>query len=444
MTNPSSRPQPISREELETVGTIARRIMNGLSVEPQAVIDPDNLSWSSMTDCTASWLRKGLITGLTATAENEAMSAFARAAAQPALQEQLAEVFYAEPILRHALQSMTLASPPPAIQATVHPQSSAGDGPRLVENLEAWLADPVVHPQAAQSPAPSNGKDGHQPISAACLSGIRDALRGSRDPVDVIFATQDEFDKLTDLAAWMAAEATWCTGLRPAEWPSARLMVHDVRTGEKRAVDDLYSEALADKPPPNPAAHDRIGFLRHVKGILLDILGSGAIWLHVRNAKSNHSEEYGLPRTRAIGLESLPPSGKLSVFCATVLVARADAAGNWAAWCRRINTRLGRLAPEFGFNKLTFYSFRHDFIERAKAALRPEEVAALAGHCSADSKGSYGRPNMRGKRLAAPAIPDPEHVRILGQHFAARREAAMERKAAARQAPSPSPGPSFG
>ena len=408
------------------------------------MVDPDGLSWTLMTDSTASWHRKGLITGSTAAAENEAMSAFARAAAPPALQEQQAEAFYSEPILRHALQSLTLANPPPTLHSSVNPQSGSGDGPRLAENLEAWMADPVVHPRAAQSPLHSNGKDGHQPISAACLSGIRDALRGFRDPVDVIVATEDEFDKLTDLAAWLAAEATWCTGLRPAEWPSARLTVQDTRTGDRRAVADLYSEALAEKPPPSPAAHDRIGFLRLVKGILLDILGSGAIWLDVRNAKSNHSEEYGLPGTRAIGLESLPPSGKLAVFCAAVMAARADAADSWAAWCRRINTRLGRLAPDFGFKRLTFHSFRHDFIERAKAALRPEEVAALAGHCSVDSKGSYGRPNMRGKRLAAPAIPDPEHVRILDRHFEARREAARERKAAARQAPSPSPGPSFG
>ena len=252
MTDPSSRRQPISREELETVGTIARRIMSGLAVEPLASADPDNLSWTAMADCTASWLRKGLITAPTAIAENEAMSAFARAAAQPALQDQLAEIFYAEPMLRHALQSMTLTRPLAAIQPSGYPQPIQGEAPRLAENLEAWLAEPVVHPQAAQSPPPPNGKDAHQPISAACLSGIRDALRGSRDPVDVIFATEDEFDQLTDLAAWMAAEATWCTGLRPAEWPSARLMVHDIRTGERRAVDDLYSEALCRKTSAQP------------------------------------------------------------------------------------------------------------------------------------------------------------------------------------------------
>ena len=426
---------PVTVEELDFVATTARRLLSGLTSEFGAV-DPEDLTWETMAECTLIWSRKGLIPPAMAKAEASALRSLARHATSGDLTLQLEERFFAEPMLRLALQGMCTV--PVSRSARLQIPDHA------TENVDAWLSDPIVRRPDVRT-GQSKGAQ-HRPITAADIARLRNTLRGAHDPVDVIFADGSELEWLTNLAAGIMAEATWCTGLRPVEWPTARLYMHRDSPAGPLQVADLYASELSAAPPPEQT-DDRPAFLRRVKEILHGIMTDGTPWLHVRSAKSQHARSYRLPTQRRIGLASHTPASRIVIFCATVLARRVDAAGNWKAYQRRMNKRWRDMAGEFGLATLSFYSFRHDFIERARASMSAPEVAALAGHCAASSKSHYGRPRIGGKRSAAPAHPDPEQVEALSRHFDRRRDQRLARQrllsgvdmSPAESSPSPSP-----
>ena len=397
------------------------------------------LGWHEMVANIADNLAKGHCSRAAAEAEHLSLQALAAAPDKRDIGRRISETFYAEPVVRHHLGQLASSrtsdiSELPDRETGFAPASRSFDP--SPENLSIWLNQPAVHAPAARQPE----EERHKPITAADISLLRDRIAGSWDPVDIIFADDIQFSRMADLAAAVMAEAIWATGARPSEWPTAKLHV-----GKFGSVEDLHLSLL--RRESLPLSHLREAFLRRVKGDLYGVLESGPVRVHIESAKTAWTMRYGLPTTRKIGLSLYPLSVQTSVYCATILASRAAATTRrgWTNWQDRINRRLQRLAPEIRRDALTLYSFRHDFIERCKASMPPEEVAALAGHCSASSKASYGRPKVRGgKRAAFPAQPDPAHVGLLREHFARPSPRRGTRAVKAlKPEPRPSPAPGF-
>ncbi len=426
MTDTRSPPLPL--DEIVKIGAIVR---NALLARAGVATLADSLTWAELTETFR--IRAAQPAALPQLArERRALRNFRAAAdaAADSLTEQVRSVFYCEPLVSASLVALAAAREPAFDAELGRILARAGYAPATAspENLDIWLTEPLARPETARA-----GK--HTPLPASTIRTLRDRFRGARDPLDIIFA--ETIDDQSDLVTSVLIEAAWATGLRPVEWLSASMSV-DTPDG-RMDLTELYKSAL--KGSPVPPGIDRLGRLRHLKALLGTQVDSGPAWLRVRNAKAQWFRQHGLPARRSIGLRAYPQSTRIAVYCAA-FAARRIGAGQWDKWRRRVNRRLKGRAADLSPDgvPITLYAFRHDFIERAKAALPPEEVAALAGHCSTASKGYYGRPRLRGRaaRAAAPAEPDPDLVRILRDHFEQRRRPRPE------SGPYPSPSPSPG
>ena len=430
----------LTSRHLQVLEAIGRRAL--FSVPPSAL--DMSLSWEDLVIPVLDARRERLIDAGRASEELETLLALARSAGEAAALNALGERFYAAPLLRDGLRRL-IAAPDPGLPGRVGKiidrlEAVASRAPPPHDAL-AQLSEPAagVRPSAA---AARSGTGSFEPVTPADLRALRDHFRGGRDPVDLVFA--ENINPLTDLAASVVAEASWATGLRPCEWPEAKLVVE---CGGPRAesVETLFDDALESSQPPPPSR--RWDWLAHLRSLLLGQMQSGAAWLEVRTRKAGHARRQGLPDTRRLGLGNQPDALQVAVFCTADLAARLDRRGEWDAWQRRINRRLKsasqRLFPSRR-RPITLYSFRHDFIDRAKGAgLCAEEIGALAGHSSRRSKAHYGRPAAHASGGGVMPVPDPEHVARLREHERSRRAVrrASGRDAGPERSPDPSPSP---
>ncbi len=416
-------PSPLDRQ-IQLAASAVDRVIGTAGA---GVLGSGNASpWETVYSAVLLQRDSGEIPFEAAAAELKAVRTIATLADTGALADRLESSLFSRPQAKQVLSS--------AMRQT---------GTAVGARLEALEREAGPRPSApAGAPArPDPGRTVHEPISEEDLSALTRHVMGGWDPLDVIF--HDRVEQLTNVACGVLAEASWATGVRPAEWLGANLVVE--RDGMLANVHEVYCAVLAADPPPEQSA-SRPRFLAHARHLLTGILDSGQVWLKVTNAKNVWLKRHGLSETRSIGLSRCPSHLKLSVFCATALVRRVGPDA-WLRWRKRINRRLraaAALALPRRLQALTLYGFRHDFIDRCKAILGPAEVMALAGHSSVRSKVHYGRPRVRGGSGGRdpPAEAEPSEVRAMERH--------LERVAVVRKDPSPaapdsalSPSPSF-
>ena len=386
----------ITEHHLHTAASALTRVLTTIGVQPLEA-HPDNafrlISQSITFDQGPDQ----------ADLEMTAIENAARAAADPVVRPQVTRFLAGRPMVQHMLDLAAASIP---------------------DDLEPLHAELNGHPPDKQ---PRPGKhDAFEPISAADMELLIWNLNRTHDPLDSMF--HPDLRQLDGLTAAVIAEASWATGARPAEWPSAAIEVeHD---GQRQHVHDIFRQAINDDPPPQPT-HNRPGFLAHTRALLTRILTAGPVWLQVNSVKRKHLAAAGLPLTRSIGLHHAPIGTKIAATAAVYLASRHTASGPsaWRSTCRRLNIRLQNASRELFPERrklITLYEFRHDFLDRCKALLTPAEVATLAGHSSLVSKQHYGRPRHQCQGSGVmPAFADPEEVAIFEAHLLPKRTAAQ-------------------
>ena len=427
--------QLLSDRDLELTATAVLRAVETIGADVFGDGSPG--AWDLVGGSVLQQCEAGAITRDEADEVLRALSAVAALSGDPRFRDRLDGFLFSRPQVRRALHG-AVASPG---------SDAAGRLLRLGRDLPAVPSAAVAAP--GRSVAPS-GKRVHEPIREGDIRNIAQHFIAGWDVLDMIF--HPRLEQLTNLATGVIAEASWLTGVRPAEWPEAELKI-EAPPG-RQPVHEVYGDALGGARLPDPAA-DREGFLARVRGALMRIVESAPVWLEVRTAKSLWLRRHGLPTMRSIGLGRATTDQKIAVLCASAGIRRIGIE-RWDAWQRRINRRLQaaapRVLPHRRDRRLTLYSCRHDFIDRAKATMSAAEVAALAGHSSERTKGHYGRPRAKGSAGAsAPAVADPAEVRAIEAHLELRAavrpasEADADRAAEVGSgAPSPAPSPSFG
>lgn len=217
------------------------------------------------------------------------------------------------------------------------------------------------------------------------------------------------------LAAWLVA--SMATGLRPSEWEAATLSY----------VDD-----------PKATRGKRV-------------------YLHVANAKATNGRANGERRT--LELTNLSDDGLEAVE------RFVEVATDWAhdgafmknkAACSRILRDISKKAFRSQNGKLlTLYTFRHQFVANMKTIYPPEELAALLGHSTADTQGSwYGkkRSGWAPEHITDVPVPVEAEVVMIRQRFAVAQDrrrilGIVEKSHSARrnaiEQPGPDAGPSF-
>ena len=432
---PDHSEQPLSDRDLELTASAVLRAVE--TVGADVFGDGARSAWDLVGGSVLQQCEAGAIPPDVAGEELRALSAVAALSGDPGVRDRLDGFLFSRPLVRRALKEAVSAPAPDAAE-------------RLLKLGRDLRAAPSPADAGPGTSAAASGRREHEPIREGDIRNIAHHFTAGWDVLDMIF--HPRLEQLTNLATGVIAEASWLTGVRPAEWPDAELKMEE-GTG-RRPVHEIYGDALAAAPLPDPEA-DRQGFLARARGALVRIVESAPVWLEVRTAKSNWLRRHGLPTMRSIGLGRATTDQKIAVLCATAGIRRIGP-GRWDAWQRRINRRLQAavpsVLPQRRDRRLTLYSCRHDFIDRAKATLPPEEVAALAGHSSERTKGHYGRPRAKGSAGAvAPAVADPAEVGAIRAHLELRSanrpgtEPAADRAAEAGSgSPSPAPSPSFG
>lgn len=217
------------------------------------------------------------------------------------------------------------------------------------------------------------------------------------------------------LAAWLVA--SMATGLRPSEWEAATLSyVTDPKATRGKRV-----------------------------------------YLHVANAKATNGRANGERRT--LELTNLSDDGLEAVE------RFVEVATDWAhdgafmknkAACSRILRNISKTAFRSQNGKLlTLYTFRHQFVANMKTIYPAEELAALLGHSTADTQGSwYGkkRSGWAPEQITDVPVPIEAEVVMIRQRFAIAQDrrrilGIVEKSHAARrnagELPAMEPGPSI-
>ncbi len=422
---------PVSDRDLELTGSAVRRTLE--AVGPDVFRMSSVSAWELVAGTVLQQVEAGAIPQGLAQEEISALQAVASHAGDLDLRSRLDGFFFANPRIREVLESAASHRDPSALEKLERLGSELSAGPSAAG--------------AASGPGPDSGKPVHEPIRRDDIASLAQHFSSGWDKLDLMFYSP--LDQLTNHATGVIAEASWLTGVRPAEWPAAEMLVET--PGGRVPVHKLYEEALLKSPPPQRDIN-RPAFLAAARGLLARILESAPVWLQVNTVKSDWLRRYGLPPVRSIGLGRASTDEKISVWCATAMVRRIGAQ-RWPSWRRRINRRLQaatqKLLPGRS-EALTLYSFRHDFIDRAKSTLPPAEVAALAGHSSERTKVHYGRPRSKGSAGAmAPAQASPDEVALVEAHLEARASAGRIAEQshpdpdcpAGPEGPSPSPSP---
>lgn len=183
------------------------------------------------------------------------------------------------------------------------------------------------------------------------------------------------------LAAWLVA--SMATGLRPSEWEAA---------------------TLSYVPDPKAPRGKRV-------------------YLHVANAKATNGRANGERRT--LELTNLSDDGLEAVE------RFVEVATDWAhdgafmknkAACSRILRDISKKAFRSQNGKLlTLYTFRHQFVANMKTIYPAEELAALLGHSTADTQGTwYGkkRSGWAPEHITDVPVPIEAEVVMIRQRFA--------------------------
>ncbi len=401
------------------------------------------ISWDALIRSPIEARSQGVISPAAASAEIEAIEALSRAAGDPETESLVRRRMAANPWARQGVLALIQRADPTLprrvadLAARTDRLYREASGPLQDSSAEVWLRDP------AGAAAPKPPQSGFGPITARMLADLSDRLTGEWSEVDLL--RQDSPPAMTDLLTAVMAQASWTVGLRPAEWPSARMSVKTESSPFALLAEEMYAEALEARPPP--PLHRRAEWVRHARSMLERQLELGEVWLSVSTRKSGWAVAKGLPTVRSLNITASEMRLKTAVFCAAAASRTLEHAGAWSAAQRRINNRLKRAAVMLFPDRrepLTLYAFRHDFIDRAKSALSPEETAALAGHVSPATKRHYGQPGRGGGGRGLIAVsPDPAHVSLLREHAAQRRldRAARAKTREAARSPSPSPSP---
>jgi len=134
--------------------------------------------------------------------------------------------------------------------------------------------------------------------------------------------------------------------------------------------------------------------------------------LHVRNAKATNGRSNG--ETRILVLEDFSEEHLIVVRAQLAQCKAADDQGRFKAFHKACSQFLAEVTKHlYPRRKLrpTLYSARHQFLANAKASGRTSrEVAALAGHASAETaKTHYARSNV-GDETAPRVLPIPTQV----------------------------------
>lgn len=198
------------------------------------------------------------------------------------------------------------------------------------------------------------------------------------------------------------AHATYLTGLRPVEWPTAQLLVQ------------VDGKTLPISQAPGWGDQDKVRAL---------LSPEHRPQLYCENAKESAVTACG--PWRRLHLAAMA-AGDVAVVLAATIVAR-QVAKDWRRLTGNISLAIRRagedLAPRHP--PISLYTFRHDFARRARAAgYTGAQIAALMGHISPLTNEHYGK--SRGKRAtgggatatitAAPreagALPGPDPVNL--------------------------------
>ena len=402
----------LTDQHLHDAGTALTRVLTTIGVHPLEA--QPNSAFRLISQSIAFNPGQGDTQG-----EIAALEIAARAAADPDARDRITRFYAGRPMVQHLLDLAAASIPddPAAIRAEMN-----GHPP--------W-------------PRPAKGKpDLFEPISEADLHKLCQYLNPAHDPLDAMFHPQ--LEQLDGLSAAVFAEASWATGTRPAEWPSAAIEVE--QDSRRQNVHLVFKRAMEADPPP-PLVNDRPGFLAHSRTLLSRILTSGPVWLKLRTAKSDFLAKAGLPLTRSIGLHYAPLRTKIATTAAVYLANRHAKPGPaaWRSAQRRMNSRLKSAAEELLPDRtrpLTLYEFRHAFLDRCKALLTRSEIAALAGHSSPRTKQHYGRPqHQTGRSAVLPAHACPDEVAIFEAHLARKPGKPAPKPAEPTSSPAPSPAP---
>ena len=190
------------------------------------------------------------------------------------------------------------------------------------------------------------------------------------------------------------AQATYLTGLRPAEWPTSQLLVD---SGPGGPIPIVQAPGWGDR--------------EQVKLLL-----QANPQLYCVNAKESAVTACG--PWRRLGLRQLSQADVAVVLAASMLAR--DLANDWGRIVENASLTIRRAVEELspGHPPVTLYTFRHDFAHRARERFTPIEVAALMGHISPATNRHYGTRRKAssggsgGSTVQPAGLPEPDPMNV--------------------------------
>ena len=191
---------------------------------------------------------------------------------------------------------------------------------------------------------------------------------------DAIVERRHHSRALYHIPAALLLRATLAVGLRPNEWENAKLIDRD-----------------------------------------------GKIWLEAPNSKQSGERTFGPTRLMALNALTEQDLKYVDGFMQTLAYINGGIGfDRFYNAARRLLDRVNEELWPDRTTSITYYSCRHEFVNRIKRYLPEEYVAALLGHRADDSSLEYGR--HRGgyaQKVHAGPIPEPhpENVRAVKRSF---------------------------